>query len=553
MSLGNPAESSASSSAQTLNQASSSAEQQPLRKQAKRRRQELQQQCIQPAGLTEADHVSIWLSLLGISEEAIQLEAQRLAAKRAQPRSNQGVSQVSSIVKDSLSSSIPLDKDGWQVANNDLLDTNGLTSVLSESQNDDGWKVVKSKKSKRHNKARTSSTTSPPDSPDLGRSIHSSTFFSEQSSATSSPDASPNPDTFSEPSKHQITDSSQISGQRTDEPPTDQQRFPNLTSRDIEQVAKDVERSFIGPAFKHVFTAEATSADGDVDYPSIPKEKIFRRRQLSHLVLTTLSKHPALHYFQGYHDILSVVLLTLAPTVTANQLEQPSSQLFIDDTQQALIELIAERISLHVIRDSMTRDLLPVMGQLKILGNLLRQCDATLADLVDRASPMPFFALPWLLTLLTHDATDIAVMQRVLEFVLAYGPASAIYLCAAVLLARKDEILAMDEDELEDPAMLHTILSKFLHITADDIAVKEDGAAADSTKQPTEERDNKAVEASSVAGDVNAIYIDPDVELPSLASDRALAVSNKDAVPGKKAKEAKPGVLISTLLLKAVG
>ncbi len=66
-------------------------------------------------------------------------------------------------------------------------------------------------------------------------------------------------------------------------------------------------------------------------------------------------------------------------------------------------------------------------------------------------------------------------MQRVLDFVLAYGPAAAIYLCAAVLLARKEEIEGMDEDELDDPAMLHTILGRLPLIVADEEGDGEDG------------------------------------------------------------------------------
>ncbi len=156
------------------------------------------------------------------------------------------------------------------------------------------------------------------------------------------------------------------------------------------------------PAFKHLFSSpEHGLINHDHISPSASGDKLFRRKQLSHLILTTLSRYPSLSYFQGYHDIVAVILLTLSP-------HRPLSHLFPDDTQQAQLELVVERISLHLIRDSMTRDLLPIMGQLKILGNLLRTSDPRLAALVDRASPLPFFALPWLLTLLTHDVTDVA-------------------------------------------------------------------------------------------------------------------------------------------------
>lgn len=63
---------------------------------------------------------------------------------------------------------------------------------------------------------------------------------------------------------------------------------------------------------------------------------------------------------QGYHDILSVLILTLCP-------ESPPAGAFSPEGSPELAETLAcaERVSLHLIRDSMTQDLDPVMGQLK--------------------------------------------------------------------------------------------------------------------------------------------------------------------------------------------
>jgi TBC1 domain family member 20 len=36
-----------------------------------------------------------------------------------------------------------------------------------------------------------------------------------------------------------------------------------------------------------------------------------RKHELSHVITATLRAHPMLHYFQGYHDIVQVVLLVL--------------------------------------------------------------------------------------------------------------------------------------------------------------------------------------------------------------------------------------------------
>ncbi|GAC77182.1 predicted GTPase activator protein [Moesziomyces antarcticus T-34] len=491
-------------------------------------RRQLQEQCLQPSGLARASacdsRAEAWLELLDVSPERINnhkdsgSEAASTDGTVAFPLSSKG---APSIIDDTLNASVPLDKDGWQLAGSAILnhtvpadsDAGGsdhrstVTAAQFKATNSE-WKVVESKRTKRRKGGQSTPSQSPTASPDLTHSPRLSTGPSDTSDPSSpfiSPHLADTSVTATPPSETLPPAS----------PPPYQPRFPNLSERDVEQVAKDVDRSFIGPAFKNVFKSQAEGQE----------ERSLRRRQLTHLVLTTLSRHPTLHYFQGYHDILSVVLLTLASTSPLAS----ASGLFADDDQEALVELVAERISLHLIRDSMTPDLLPVMGQLKVLGNLLRLCDPPLAELVDRASPLPFFALPWLLTLLTHDAPNVAVMQRVLELVIAHGPSSVIYVCAAVLRSRRDEILGMDADELDDPAMLHAILSRLPRIVADGDDQRSDKSGSEGL----------AEEAS--------MYTDPDVELPSLASDRALAASQEEK---ENVKES--GTSISSLLQEAV-
>lgn len=515
---------------------------------AKRRRRLLQQQCLQSVSpLTKSTSleslVAAWLFLLDITQDQVSNKAELLSEKPIRPDSAES-SDVPKILKESLPSPIPLNKDRWQVAS-DILEVDGVKDDASRnciSTGDDGWKVVKNKKNKRRKGAVTESTTSPPHSSSLGDSVTSA-------ATSSTPSMSPNPDANATPIKQGALGLQEDPHHTKITAVTDQERYPELSPRDIEQVAKDVERSFIGPAFKGLFTSQAT-VNNNEQTASMSGQKLFRRKQLSHLVLTTLNRHPALHYFQGYHDILSVVLLTLAPQPPSplpTETEQDPSMLFADATQQALLVLVTERISLHVIRDSLTRDLLPIMGQLKLLGNLIRLCDPALAELVDRASPLPFFALPWLLTLLTHDAGEVVVMQKVLGFVLAFGPSAAIYLCAAVLLQRKEELITMDPDELEDPAILHTIFGRLPHIVADSGEDEQTEAKGEPEVKDKQER------APSRESSKEAIYVDPDVELPSLASERALAASTAaGGASDSGTRRQKKGLPISTLLKKAV-
>ncbi|TKY88354.1 hypothetical protein EX895_002706 [Sporisorium graminicola] len=472
------------------------------------RRQRLQQQCLEPSSSRSTaygDHrVEAWLLLLGITEDHIQAHITTLQDEKLPEKE-----QPSSSTKFTDLASIPLDKDGWQVADQDILREAPVTAGLGRG--DDGWKVVKSKKSRRRRDDETASTVSAPNSPELDRSERDSDAVE---SRDSSPKSNDDAETPIDPSRKVHPHQPATVATRTPPP-----QYLNLSSRDVEQVAKDVERSFIGPAFKHLFPPQAThSDDGSDDGERTPALKQQRRAQLSHLILTTLSRYPSLHYFQGYHDILSAVLLALTP-----HSPDPSVR------EQAILQLAAERLSLHVIRDSMTPDLLPILGQLRLVSNLVHLCDPELAELMDRASPVPFFALPWLLTLLTHDAAEVEVMQRAVEFVLAYGPGAAIYLCAAVLMARREEVMGMDDEQRQDPAVLHAVLGRLPLICAEGVQ------GGEKTRGRREE--------------ANAIYTDPDVELPSLAADRALAASSGSRnTPAAERR----GMAISTLLQQTV-
>lgn len=84
---------------------------------------------------------------------------------------------------------------------------------------------------------------------------------------------------------------------------------------------------------------------------------------LNSLIVSLLRKRRKLHYFQGYHDIVTVVLLTLPP-----ELQLPC----------------VEKLSLHRVRDSMGPTLEPVLGLLRITRNLLRIIDPKYAMLLER-------------------------------------------------------------------------------------------------------------------------------------------------------------------------
>jgi hypothetical protein len=94
------------------------------------------------------------------------------------------------------------------------------------------------------------------------------------------------------------------------------------------------------------FQIQLDTARSFVLYPHNPSDSQRTRLQkdLHRLIVTLFRKRPKLHYFQGYHDIATVVFLTLP-----------------DELQLSCLE----HLSLHRLRDSMGVGLEPVLGLLR--------------------------------------------------------------------------------------------------------------------------------------------------------------------------------------------
>ncbi|KAK4051206.1 GTPase-activating protein gyp8 [Microbotryomycetes sp. JL201] len=187
-----------------------------------------------------------------------------------------------------------------------------------------------------------------------------------------------------------------------------------------------------------------------VNYPEglSNRDKDALRCKLEQVIVSTLRRFPALQYFQGFHDIATVLLLILDDENVAQQ--------------------ATERMCLHRIRDNMGSGLEPVMGYLRlVIQRHDHSClDPQLADLVDAAAELPYFSLSWVLTLMSHDLTSLNVIARLFDFLLAHNPAMISYIGAAIILMKKETLLELDSSSAQDPATLHHALSQLPNFVA---------------------------------------------------------------------------------------
>ncbi|KAI0312170.1 rab-GTPase-TBC domain-containing protein [Amylostereum chailletii] len=188
---------------------------------------------------------------------------------------------------------------------------------------------------------------------------------------------------------------------------------------DERQIRLDTDRSFV------LYPVDETMDD-----------RQRRQAELNALIVRLFRRHPGLSYFQGYHDIVTVLFLTLPEEV-----QLPA----------------AEKMSLHRLRDSMGKTLEPLMGLLRILQQLLRLADSDYAALLEEQAPLPYAALSHLLTLFAHDVPSLPLIQHVFDYLLTRPPIAVVYLAAAVILAHRDEVRLMEREGEE--GMIHSVLT----------------------------------------------------------------------------------------------
>ena len=213
--------------------------------------------------------------------------------------------------------------------------------------------------------------------------------------------------------------------------PRDWRQLPK--HKDEDQVKLDVNRSFIYyPSSTYDIAPTPAFTDRVIDQSE--KQLDRRKEDLSDVITEVLRRHPTLCYFQGFHDIVQVILLVLGKDLAVDAVTH---------------------LSLLRIRDFMLPSLSPSLAHLSLLPAILYSADAKLCQHLSQTKP--YFALAATLTLYAHEIQDYGVIARVFDFLLAEEAVVSVYLFTVIILSRKDELLEIPADE---PEMLHFTLSK---------------------------------------------------------------------------------------------
>jgi hypothetical protein len=184
--------------------------------------------------------------------------------------------------------------------------------------------------------------------------------------------------------------------------------------RDKRQIMKDVNRAFVH--FPKGLKA---------------KEKTIKQVELSRVILYSLKDHSYLHYYQGYHDICSLLLLVLGEDIATS---------------------CAETLALYWLREYMKETLEPTLEVMSFLYPILKYADPKIYKLVYNNMVPPYFSISWVITWCIHDLRDTSEMERLFDFFISNNPIMPIYFAAAVILTQKEKLYNRFPQILDDNA-----------------------------------------------------------------------------------------------------
>jgi len=164
-------------------------------------------------------------------------------------------------------------------------------------------------------------------------------------------------------------------------------------------------------------------------------ERPLLQDQLTRLIVRVLIAQPSLHYYQGYHDVAITFLLVVGEHIGYQ---------------------IMERLSVSHLSKFMAPSMEQTMSLLQLMYPIIRLSSPSLHSHLVKSELGTIFALPWLITWFGHVLPDYSDVVRLYDFFLAGPPLMPVYLAAAIVLHRQEEILATDCEM----SSVHGLLSK---------------------------------------------------------------------------------------------
>ena len=206
--------------------------------------------------------------------------------------------------------------------------------------------------------------------------------------------------------------------------------------RDCDQVNRDVDRAFHYSFSAHTSTmhhhhhhhhqphhssyADYYFYEQLLDYfgceEIVDRENIkYYRNCLSRVLAAVFSSSPSLYYYQGYHDIVSLLILTVGESHAYHISKHLSNSDY-----------------LKAFHSSTLKDAMSLLSLVPIL--IEHQDDTLYRHLFVKSSMDPHFSIAWLLTWFTHVISDISILSFLFDIFLTSHPYPPLYCIATIVL-----------------------------------------------------------------------------------------------------------------------
>lgn len=240
--------------------------------------------------------------------------------------------------------------------------------------------------------------------------------------------------------------------------------------KDEDQVKLDIDRSFT--ILSHINSLHSLQSESFTTIFSKNDVKELRK-YLFNLIIKILRKYPQLNYYQGYHDIASIILLTC---------NIPGDELKVNED---LAFKLLEFITLCHLRDFMIKDIQLSINHLRLIPTILQVVEPNLFDILKQTSlsytstngkwyDYNFYpALSSILTWYSHDLNNLQQILVIWDFIISYNSVLVnIYVYVTTLIYYKSDIydqlgIFQNEDDCTDNIdfdmidrdLLHSIIS----------------------------------------------------------------------------------------------
>eukprot|EP00759_Apiculatamorpha_spiralis_P032428 PhF_6_TR33851/c0_g1_i2/m.49651/K20372/TBC1D20, GYP8; TBC1 domain family member 20 len=174
--------------------------------------------------------------------------------------------------------------------------------------------------------------------------------------------------------------------------------------------------------------------------PMTTAERLTRRKQLQNMILGVLRADRTLCYYQGLHDIGSVLLLCCGDVIGT---------------------MLCHGLFRNHIREFLYKDLTYVEELIALICPIVNCVEPDLGRIIqDSGMDGGHWALGWIITWFAHDIDDtLSTAARVFDFVLATDPLlMPLYMAAALVIQGKESLLALGSEL--DSCMLHVTLMR---------------------------------------------------------------------------------------------